>query len=105
MEPIKTEEELQKNIFEFLRKFIHEDYEQAFVATEDALENRRETCNKCEHRKPLKDKCSLCGCPIEAKIFSCLERCPDGRWEEDFDGFVATCYNTITGKNEKGTVV
>ena len=58
--PIETEREFQKQLFDFLEDFIHEEYPQPFVASERAQEERREICNSCEHRKPLKDKCSLC---------------------------------------------
>ena len=58
-----------------------------------------------KHRKPLKDKCALCGCPLASKIFACFEKCPDDKWGCDFDGFVETCYNSITGKLEEGVVV
>ena len=103
--PIETEEEFQKQLFHFVEDFIHEEYPQPFVASERAQEERREICNSCEHRKPLKDKCALCGCPLASKIFACFEKCPDDKWGCDFDGFVETCYNSVTGKLEEGVVV
>lgn len=105
MEPIKTEEEYQKRLYEFLKNFIHENYPQPFVSSPDVMEERQKICNSCEHKKPLKNKCGLCGCHIDGKVMSCLERCPDGRWDCDFDGFVATCYNSIEGKLNEGIVI
>ena len=103
--PIETEEEFQKQLFHFVEDFIHVEYAQPFCASLETQEKRREICNSCEHLRELKDKCSLCGCPLQSKIFACFEQCPDGRWGCDFDGFVQTCYNSITGKLEEGIVI
>ena len=57
--PIETEEEFQKQLFEFVENFIHEEYPQPFSASHQAQQKRREICNSCEHRRELKDKLSL----------------------------------------------
>ena len=38
-------------------------------------------CKTCEHNK--KDVCSLCGCPLDKKVFSTRKgACDDGRWDK-----------------------
>lgn len=40
--------------------------------------HRRAICEKCEF---LKDEhCTVCTCPVDAKAYLAMERCPKGKW-------------------------
>lgn len=49
-------------------------------------DSRISICNKCPHRKYTKQfdthTCGLCGCPLNKKIFSPINSCPDKRWKQ-----------------------
>ena len=49
-------------------------------------DDRISICNKCPHRMYTKQfdvhYCGQCGCPLNKKIFSPINSCPDGRWEQ-----------------------
>jgi len=53
---------------------------------QETAEYRASVCNNCEHRKQnttLIDfyYCSLCGCPLDKKIFALdKESCPEKKW-------------------------
>ena len=52
-----------------------------FITDEEveALAKERElVCNVCEHRK--KRVCTLCSCPLKAKLRAPNDSCPDNRW-------------------------
>ena len=64
---------------------------------EELAKTRAKICSECPHfsdKHPMKrimpDKsikkiegvaCSLCGCPLSAKLRQVLESCPDKRWD------------------------
>lgn len=45
---------------------------------EQLARERALVCGTCEHSTG--SKCSLCGCPLQAKMRSPNAVCPDGRW-------------------------
>jgi len=54
---------------------------------QQSLANYRiSVCNECPNRKYLKQfnlhTCELCGCPLNKKIFSPINSCPDKRWKK-----------------------
>ena len=46
---------------------------------EKIFQARRTICNACS-KKTENDRCSMCGCPLEAKTRSLITNCPDGNW-------------------------
>jgi hypothetical protein len=50
----------------------------------NVLQQRQGVCNTCEHgkpdHKPLKTKCTFCGCALPAKQKLARESCPVGKW-------------------------
>jgi hypothetical protein len=61
-----------KDILESWFKMLNPTKEQKQTANE-----RFYICEKCEHNIEL--KCSKCGCPLKAKIFS-QKGCPLNKW-------------------------
>jgi len=47
---------------------------------ESVLRGRLETCSTCPHR--LDDRCSVCGCFLDAKAAMRVSECPLGLWKE-----------------------
>mgnify|MGYP003141883753 CR=1 FL=1 len=102
-------DEVKRHVFDFLTKFIHEEYDQPFVVDPDEMEHRIATCRSCEHYsrkvkdggKRIKEECQLCGCLIEQRAFEALDSCPINKWEPHFDSFVRTCYDYIVMQEEK----
>lgn len=47
---------------------------------------RISVCNKCPNRSYMKQfdlhTCGLCSCPLNKKIFSPINSCPDKRWKQ-----------------------
>lgn len=66
----------------------------------ETIELRRSACNSCEFKKG--DKCSVCGCYVDLKIMSKINKnkfgkkeithCPKGRWG---DKYLAIYYSLI----------
>jgi hypothetical protein len=61
-----------KDILESWFKMLNPTKEQKQTANQ-----RFEICEQCEHNIEL--KCSKCGCPLKAKIFS-QKGCPLNKW-------------------------
>lgn len=81
------------NILQGWKKYINGD-------TTDEERRRAEICSECEHatvgtyEKLMKDfelkkvqgfKCGKCHCPLSTKIRSKNEKCPAGKWGNNFD--------------------
>lgn len=52
------------------------------MATPDTLmsSTRLQTCLRCEQLDRVNQACSLCGCPVRAKVRLADESCPAGKW-------------------------
>jgi hypothetical protein len=50
---------------------------------EDFVQNRRDICNSCEHKKVVigANICDKCGCSIWAKSMIPAFKCPIGKWD------------------------
>ncbi|VTR94361.1 unnamed protein product [Gemmata massiliana] len=48
------------------------------VVSLEVLQERQDLCAVCPER--ARDKCSACGCPLEAKLPLGQEKCPRGKW-------------------------
>lgn len=62
-----------------------------------------ETVSKSSRKTKVKrgSVCGLCKCPIEAKTRSLLEKCPDGRWEENVGSSYSNEYIKLADYNFK----
>jgi len=49
----------------------------------DYIQERREICNACEHKKIIigAKMCEKCGCSIWAKTMIPIMKCPIGKWD------------------------
>jgi hypothetical protein len=58
-------------------------WKNVFISDEEVEELAKErliVCEQCPHKK--KFTCSLCGCPLKAKLRAVEAECPDNRWEK-----------------------
>lgn len=62
-----------------------------------------ETVSKSSRKTKVKkgSVCGICKCPIEAKTRSLLEKCPEGRWEENVVSSYSDIYTKLTDYNFK----
>lgn len=53
----------------------------------DYVLDRREICDRCEHKKVIIGAkfCDVCGCAIWGKTLIRAEKCPKGKWDEAKD--------------------
>lgn len=55
---------------------------QGGIATDEAIDRRREVCRGCEFFDPEWSQCEKCGCFTPLKTQLTTERCPVGKWKE-----------------------
>jgi hypothetical protein len=46
------------------------------IVEDNIITHRRQICNKCPYRDPVKDKCTLCGCKLQHKTRLIKCSCP-----------------------------
>lgn len=101
--------EVKKHVFDFMVKYLHEEYEQPFAVDPEEMQRRLDICLGCEHyvRKVkdggarIKETCDVCGCLIHQRVFEALDSCPINKWEPHFDSFVRSCYDHIVTQEER----
>jgi hypothetical protein len=79
-----------KNLAKFtlnLVKYIHENQGKGLFVSDETFNKRLDICKTCDKYDEMQQRCVECGCFLNEKATLSFEKCPLGKWEEDFENW------------------